>query len=151
LRIYDDTFPLLVGIGPKRFNEETVRQMGEAYEPYFKRGERYTVLNVTPRDAVLPDAKSRKLITDWVNSPRVRDCTGRLCIGSATVVPNTVQRGALTALLWFWTPPSPLRPVGSVNEGLDYCFELLRQEGLKLPREDAAVRLLVGERLRDVV
>ena len=150
LRIYDDTFPLLVGVGPKRFDEESVREMADAYEPYFRGAERYAVLTATPRDAVLPDARARRLMTDWLNSPRVRDCTRRLCVGTATIVPSTVTRGALTALLWFWTPGSPLKPVATVDEGLDYCFERMRIERVKLS-DEAAVRKLVGERLRDIV
>lgn len=151
MRILDDTFPLLVAIGPKKYDQEAVDLMSRAYEPYFKRNERYALISVAPRDASMPGPKERKLITDWTNSARVRDCSARLCIGSATVVPNTLARGALTALLWFWTPPSPLQPVATVDEALDYCLGRLRAEGLPLRAGEQAVRKLVREQLRDIL
>ena len=78
MKVYGDTFPLLVAVGPQHFDEAAMKEMAAAYEPYFARNERYTVLNVSPRGASNPGAKERKLITDWVNSPRVRDCSKRL-------------------------------------------------------------------------
>jgi len=151
LPIFDDTFPLLVAVGPQRFDVESVREMAASYEPYFERNQRYVVLNVTPRGAAVPDANGRKLVIDWVNSPRVKDCSARLCLGTATVVEGALSRGALTAMLWFWTPPSPLKPVATINEGLDYCFDRLRSEHLQPSAGEAAVRKLVQGRLRGIV
>ena len=91
--------------------------------------------------SIAPGANERKLLADWVRSPRVREQSGRLCVAAATTVNGSVMRGALTAIMWFWTPPFTLKVVASASQGIDFCLAqltaakiqlLLTPEGLKM-------------------
>ncbi len=151
MRILGEAFPLLVQVGPMQFTEESVREMAALYEPYFARGEPYATLTLQPRNAKTPGAKERKLIVDWVTSPRVAEATKRLCVASATVLPNPIARGVLTAMLWVWSPPVPIRPVATVEEGLDHCFGSIARAGLKLPKPVPLIRQEILQALRSLI
>jgi len=151
LHIFHDTFPLVLGIAPRRYDASTIREMAAGYEQFFQRNEPYALLYVTPTGAALPDAGARKLITAWLNSPRLLDFSSRLCVGSAAVVSNPLARNTLNALLMFWSPPWPLRAVQTVNQGLEYCFDVLRTRRLLPVARAGVLRRLVGEHVRDML
>jgi hypothetical protein len=151
LQIYDDTFPLVLGIAPRVYDEQAIRAMAAGYERFFRRNEPYALLYVTPGDGALPDARSSRLVVDWVNSPRVLDFSSRLCVGSAAVVSSWPARKALNAVLLFWSPPWPLRAVATVNEGLAYCLDVLRRKQLLMGARASVLQRLVGAHLRDVL
>lgn len=146
-----DYFPVLLCVSPRHYSEETVRHMAEAFEAYFVRGERYVVIAVTPTNAEPPDAKQRKQVTDWINSPRVTSKSGRLCLGSANIVPNALLRGLHTALLWAWTPPFPVKPVSGARQAVDYAFERLEAGAVPVPKLDAQLRASLQRRLQDIL
>ncbi len=146
-----DYFPLLVNVTPAVLTPRSVGEMAKAFDTYFERNERYAVLSVTRRDAPKPGAKERKLVADWVNSPRTMAFAQRLCVGSATVLPGALERGVFTALLWAWKPPFPVKAVANLKLGLDFTLSKLDQASLRLPREESTVRQLVEQRLRDVI
>lgn len=133
MRLLADTFPLLVGIGPKRYDEAAVAEMAAAFEPHFQAGKRYAFVSVQPEGTATPGAHERKLILDWADSPRVRRYATELCVSAATVVDGAVLRGALTAILWFWRPPFPMKPVATPQLGMDYCLDQLTLAGVSLP------------------
>ncbi|MGC4088187.1 MAG: hypothetical protein QM756_09855 [Polyangiaceae bacterium] len=134
MRLIGDTFPLLVYVAPKRYDAASVQDMAEAFEPYYRRGERYSLLTLQLPGSVPPGAVERKLILEWVNSPYVREHTSRLCVGGASVVDGTLIRGVATALLWFWKPPFPFQLVSTPLEGLEVCTQHLIRCGVALPR-----------------
>lgn len=147
-----DYFPLLIHVQPAELTESAVRDMAASFDTYFARGERYAVLTLSPKDAVRPGAKERKRVADWVNSPRVKECTKRLCVGSATVTTGgALERGMLTALLWLWRPPFPLQAFGEVPAALDYALARLEESAVPLPRPKSEIRRQVLERLRELV
>jgi hypothetical protein len=78
----------------------------------------------------------------------VHQLTGQLCVGTATVLPSAVARGAFTALLWFWTPPCPFHTATTLDDGLRYCLRMLDQNALALPRAEDEVRRGVTSLLR---
>lgn len=139
VRFVDEFFPLLVCIGPLEFDEAAMAEVAAAYERYFVRGERYSVITISPRDAVL-GARDRKMISDWASTARVREKSRELCVGSATVVRSALARGALTAIMWVWKPSSPHEAVSSAEEAIDYCLARIQEAGLTMPRSPATVR-----------
>ena len=151
MNFMEETWPLLVVEMSKAMNEDALNELRSGFERYFARGERYSLLSVTPRGAATPSAKERKAIADWTNSPRVRQFSKELCVGSAAVVTNPLARGAITAMLWLWTPASPFKVVASIEEGLDYCFSQSAKAGLKLPRELAVIRKEILARLQGMI
>lgn len=146
-----DYFPILLSVSPVQFTENTVRQMAEAFEEYFIRGTRYVVISVSPKRAHPPDAKQRKLVTDWISSPRVMSYSARLCLGSANIVPSSLARGLHTALLWAWNPPFPIKPVAGAREALDYAINALEKSSVPLPPGGAGLRVTIQRRLQEIM
>jgi hypothetical protein len=140
MRVFGECFPLLLAVAPKRYDPAAVQRMADAFEVYFQRGERYAVISIQPDGSVTPGASERKLVLDWLESPRVQRCAGELCVGAATIIHGSLMRGAFTALLWFWRPPFPMESVASVARAVDYCVERLRSAGVDLPAEPAELR-----------
>lgn len=143
MHLVSETFPLLVLVLPQRFDAQSVHQMAELYEPYFARGERYAAVSLQPPGGVAPGPAERKLITDWVDSPRVRRLTEQLCVASATVVANPLARGVLTAMLWVWKPATPVHPVSSLDEGVDHCLRKLRDADVPIPLAETRLRMTI--------
>jgi len=148
MRFFDGCFPLVVAMHASHFDEGEMHAMVEGYQAYFRRGERYALLAVAPGEAVRMGAKERKLVVDWVNDSRVKDNVKRLCVGGTSVLPSAVARHAMTALLWFWTPPCPFRATFNVDQAFDFCTDRIRAAGLQLPGSEDAVRLQVRGHLR---
>src|SRR5690349_19932835 len=133
MRIVDFAFPLVATISPMKWDEGAVRKMAEAYDGFFDRGSPFAVITHTPDGAGMPGARERKMITAWTNTPRVKEMSAKLCVGSATVLSNPLMRGALTAMLWVWTPTSPMKSVATPEEAFEWCWEQMRQAGMPLP------------------
>lgn len=148
LRFIEDCFPLLVTVGPKRWDPGEIEQMTQGFERYFQRGARYATLFVSPKDADPVGAKERKLIVDYANNPRVKEFSQKLCVASAVVIENTLMRGTLTAIQWFWTPAAPFKAVANVEAGVDYCLDEIEKAKLPLPRSRAALRLELLKQLK---
>ncbi|WP_053237436.1 hypothetical protein [Sandaracinus amylolyticus] len=132
-RLLEDAFPIIVSVAPMRYDDRTVDRMAELFEQHFQRGKRYAIISVTPAEAEAPDARQRKRIADWASSPRVRDMSRKLCVGSATLVKDALARGALTAILWVWKPANPHHVTTSVDDALDWCLAKLAEEKLAMP------------------
>jgi hypothetical protein len=136
----DEYFPLIVGISGKRIDADEMRQLSEGYERYFARGERYTVLNVTPRDFEMPDYAGRTMVAEWVHHPRIRDFTKRLCIGAVSVQRSMLYRVAFNVVMALDRPATEMKCVATLEEGLDYCFGRLKTEKLALPQPFDLIR-----------
>jgi hypothetical protein len=136
----EEGLPILVIVQTSANEDGEYRDLTTGFEKYFQAGRRYALLS-TKRTGIPPmSTKLRRRIADWANSPRVRTFTKELCVGAASLVDDALSRGALAALLWFWTPPSPLKAVATDADGLDYCLRRLRAERIALPRGEAEIK-----------
>ena len=135
----DSLWPLLITMGPDIWTEQNVTEMADGFERYFARGERYALITASPRDSVMA-ARERKRVTDWSNTARVRDRSGELCVGSATIVRSALARGALTAIMWIWKPASPHLAVADTNEAMDYALAQLAAAGIALELSPKVMR-----------
>lgn len=151
MRFFEGGWPLLVAINPVRTTDAELESMFAGYERYFARGDRYALMTVSPRGAESPGARERKRMADWASSPRVREFSRKLCVGSATVVTSAVMQGALTAIMWIWKPTSPHLAVRNVNEGMAFCFERLGAERISLPRKADELKRIILAELEGVV
>lgn len=151
MRFIDDCFPLIVIVSRPNFDAAEVRAMIDGFETYFQRGEKYAVLSLSPRNAPVPAQAERKMISEWINHPRVRDYTRRLCVGSATLIANPLTRAAYSIIMAFGKPAAPTEAVPTLERGLDYCFERLRLSGLSTPRSPDLVRYELIRELNEVV
>lgn len=131
----------VVGRGPRGppQRDSSRRLTSPGFERYFARGERYALITGSPRDSVIA-ARERKLITDWTNSPGVRERSRELCVGSATIVPSALSRGALTAMLWVCKPTSPHLAAADGDEALDFTLAKLEEARLPLAASPSIVR-----------
>jgi hypothetical protein len=151
VRFVEDLFPLLIVVSPDTgYDESTIALMSTGYERLWARGERYALVSTSSSRANPVTARGRRLIVDWANSPRVRTMSAKYCVGSATVVPNALARGALTAILWLWTPATPHEAVSTPEDGVDFCLKKLAETGVKLSRPAPRVRESALELLRAV-
>ena len=151
MRFIDDWFPLVATVNAPNFDERELKSMADGFERYFERGERYTLITVSPRNAPAPGPRERKMIADWANHPRIRDFSKRLCVGTATVVTNPVARAALTVITALWKPSSPLEVAPSITKGLDYCMRRIQEERLVLPCTADLARYQLQKLLEDAV
>jgi hypothetical protein len=135
----DSLWPLLITMGPQSWTERNVAEMAEGFDRYFSRGERYALISASPRDSVMA-AKERKLVTDWSNTPRVRDRSRELCVGSATIARSALARGALTAIMWIWKPAAPHLAVANTDEAVDYALAQLAAAGIALELSPTVMR-----------
>lgn len=150
VRFVEDLFPLLISVGPTDgFDAHQVERMAAYYTRLFKRGKRYAVISCSPKGASATNARGRKLIVDWAQSKEVREMSAKLCVGSATLVPNALARGALTAILWVWTPAAPHLACATVEQALDWCLGRLRASHVALPEEPDEMRRRALELLRE--
>jgi hypothetical protein len=140
VKFIDNAYPVIVLVGDRMIDEAEIRTLDEHFRRYFLAGKRYAILTAQPPDKNYMDAKGRKLIAEWADQPDVREYSKKLCVGTASLITSAIARGVFTALTWIWTPPTPVRLVGSVTEGLDYCLERLRAENVPLAEAEAVVR-----------
>lgn len=137
-----DHWPLLIVISPPTgYDAATIRAMNDGYERIWEKGERYALVSHSPPSAeAATGARSRKLIAEWANSPRVRRMSKEMCVGSATIVRSALARGSLTALLWLWSPSSPHHVAASPEEAVDWCLGQLANAKVPLQAPAADVR-----------
>ena len=149
IRFVDDLFPLVLCLGPDVWNEEAVNDLAAGSERLFARGERYALITCSAEKSEM-GARTRKLITDWTNTPQVREKSRLLCIGSSTVVRSALHRGALTAIFWLWKPPSPHEAASTPEQAVDWCLDRLVAANMSLPRSREVLRKLALEHLSRV-
>lgn len=138
--VHEETWPVLIHVGPKTFDEVGVRTTIELFERQFAAKRRYAVMTVTPSQAGLPDAKARRALAAWADSERVQGIVRERCVASAMVVRNALERGALTAINWLWRPVCPYRVTTSAEDALSYCIEQCTSAGLPFPEGEGALR-----------
>jgi hypothetical protein len=149
-RFATDAAPLMVLIGPETgWDEATVREMAKAFDTFWKKRERYSLITWAPKSAPSPPAAGRKLLAEWANSPRVRRLSGDYCVGSATVVRNAIARGALTALMWVWTPTSPHQACATPGDAIDYCLGKIAQAKLECSRTPEEMRRIALDLMKE--
>lgn len=127
-----DVFPLVVTVGAMTHTDTEFNEMVAGFDALFARGDRYALITYTPEGGEMPNARARKRIADWADSPRVRSLSKKLCVGSATIVEGAVARGALTAIMWLWKPTSPHKAVSHPTEAIDWCVAHLADAGVPL-------------------
>ena len=140
MKFLGEYFPLVVAIAGSRIDAAEMQEMSDGYEKYFARGERYTVLNLTPRDFQMPDHAGREMVARWMHHPRVRDYTKRLCIGAASVHRSILYRVAFNIVMAFDKPAAEMKCVATLEEGIDYCFGRLKAEKLAMAKPLDLVR-----------
>lgn len=82
-------------------------------------------------DATRPTSSSsthRRMYADWMKE--AEELSRLYCAGIVLVVSNPVMRGAMQAVLWFFTPPMPIVMVGTLEEAARRTTDMMRKEGM---------------------
>jgi hypothetical protein len=148
MRFIDQHFPLIVTLSGQQIDAGEMQALSEGFEKYFARGERYAVLNLTPPDFRVPDHAGREQMARWVNHPRVRDFTKRLCVGGVSVNGSVLYRVAFNVVVAFQKPAAPLHCVATLDQALEYCFGRIRAERLPTPKPLDMMRYELIEQLK---
>lgn len=144
----DDFLPLALCVNPSTWDDAELDRMFRLYERLFKLGTRYALVTCDRSNGQPVSARARKAIAEWANTPAVREKSAKLCVGSSTIVSNPVARGAMTAVLWLWKPPSPYHLAGSREEAVDWCLSRLEDERIALPMPRQRLREAVLTKIR---
>ncbi|UJR79984.1 hypothetical protein [Sandaracinus amylolyticus] len=140
LHFEENRFPLVTLRCPSAFDLRAAEALQSGLERLFARRQKFVlVCDIRPVSRV-PDAVVRKRLADVMNLPRVREGQSQFQVGSANVVDSAPLRAALTALLWLWTPPTPMGTFAGVAEAERWAIERLRAAGVDVPPS-----LLAGE------
>jgi hypothetical protein len=77
----------------------------------------------------MPPADTRKQIADWMQT----HAKTTRAVGAVVIVDNPIMRGALTALYWLFTPPTPQAAVKDWREAHAWALEQLRKNHVPVP------------------
>lgn len=108
-------------------------ELDAGFERLFARRARFAMVCDLREVRSVPDALVRKRLADVLNRPDFREQQGRYQVGSANVIASAPIRAALTALLWLWTPPSPMTVVPDLDEAARWSIGRLREERVEIP------------------
>src|SRR5690606_27472498 len=101
---------------PRVLGPTAVEELRAGYAKLTARRERFVVITDTTLIAEVPSALVRKQLAALLNEPEFASEMRRYQVGAGLVVDSVVIRGALTALLWLWTPPAPIHHARTLAE-----------------------------------
>lgn len=127
-----DHWPIAIIECPERFSDDAVVYLAACFQHIFARGEKFAVLVDTARLRQVPGAHWRQELATWLNDPGLRARATRHNVGAAIVIDSEPVRGALTALHWLWTPPTPQVYPADMRGAAEWCIERLRASGVAI-------------------
>lgn len=128
---------------PIEFRSPSPELLFITYRGEFSDAEYENALARMVRELEMAKAERRRMAfvsvgtTDSSMSPKQRQRTGEwlkqqtpllraACVGQTVVVPGTIQRGVLTAILWMGDYPVPMRACASEEEAIAWVRSLLQ-------------------------
>lgn len=123
-------FPVVLQATHPGYTRDDCIAMLEAFEALLKRGDRYALVAHYRLDAGMMKASERKLVTDWWSTRKAR--VQELNVLTVTVLPSTILRGGMTAILWVVQPSLRIVSAASVEEGIRIAADGLRAAGVPL-------------------
>ncbi len=139
-----DLMPLIVTTVYEGYGPDDLEKMFDDWREVFLSKERVVALTDIDRVKTMPDAKQRAR-TAALSKSIERDSI-RYTLGTATVVSNTVARGAMTAIEWINPPKVPQKYAATMLDGCDWCIERLRQAEMPVTPAIAAFRAELASR-----
>jgi hypothetical protein len=115
--------PIVVITFHDRWSAEDLVWMFGQFDLLFKSGRRYALVVDTTRATNSPNARERKLITDW--ELRCAAEVERLNVGVAVVFTSAIIRGCLTALGWLVRRSKPVVYLPTAAEAGRWCVDRL--------------------------
>jgi len=125
VQIDDKRWPLVVTVLRDCIREDDVKTMLARYDAMLRLRQRYVALVDLSDMARPPGAAERRAIADW-SKARDQELSA-YSLGYAIIVPNTMIRGALTALTWLHKTASPEVFVPDAERALAWCVGALEK------------------------
>lgn len=123
--------PLIISAMPARFEDLELDRFLARHEWLLDRGKRYATITDLSGLVGLPEAATRRRIADWNNGIEAR--ARRYTIATAVIAPNSLLRGAMTALHWLSPPPYPQAIVADSAAAIDALDDFYRKSGEPAP------------------
>jgi hypothetical protein len=121
----DRGWPLLIIRIPPVVSSESLRSLIEAVERAYDRRQRFGVLCDNSEVIKFPDAAARRMLSDWVASPRRAQCEVAYTVATVIVVRSGPLRALSAALTLAWRRPTPHHWAGTIREGIDWLRQRL--------------------------
>jgi hypothetical protein len=128
----EEAWPLVVLTCPAHFSEDSLPPLIAAFEECHGRREKFALLIDTRSAHSMPNARWRKGLTQWANEPRVMLATRLYSVGTALLFSSSLARGAYTALLWFWSPPTPHFAAPTMAAAVEWSCQMLTRANVAL-------------------
>jgi hypothetical protein len=119
-------WPILVATYAQTMTREEGEAFYAALHAYLERNQRFGVL-LDARPADIPTATERARIVRFMKETSAT--SARLTAGIAVVMKTTGGRGVLTAVLWLYAPPFPIRAFSTLADGRRWLRERLDEHG----------------------
>jgi len=105
-------------------------RMFASYEECYRRAEPFHIINDGVGIRSTPSPRQRQLVA---TKAREHEAMSKAwVVGSATVVPNAVLRGIVTAITWLAPPVYALSLCATLPEAVDIAFGRLRARGIPI-------------------
>lgn len=111
--------------------ETALTAMVRALETARKERRRIAIVSVGTDDSNMSSTQ-RKRSSEW--SKNEASLLRAACVCQAVVVPGTIQRGVLTAILWMGEYPVPIKPFGTEDEAYRWARRELASAQSSSPR-----------------
>lgn len=123
-------WPLLIVVVPDQLDAASVADLIRRVDKLHERKEHFATLVDTTAVKTLPRASERQALAEWQN--RTIEVIRRYNVITATVIENSLVRGAMTAMNWVFRPPNEQVAVATFREGLTICCDRLRAADVPL-------------------
>lgn len=131
----DAHLPIQVLTSAPRLTGDSILDLEVALERCFSHRTRFVLVCDLREVAAVPDALVRKRIAELMNRADIRDRQARFQVASVNIFASAPVRAAVTALLWLWSPPTPMAAVGSWEEAMTEALARARAAQIAIPPE----------------
>jgi hypothetical protein len=131
MKVDESMWPIVVFTVGETTTDDDWRRMFATYDEIYKRHQLFHTITDGMSIKSFPTSAQRKLIADLSREHEAR--SRRWCVGGATVLPNAVARGVVTAVTWLAPPVYKLTYHESFADALDEAVRALAARGITVP------------------
>jgi hypothetical protein len=130
---FDETaWPLLVVRLPPVMNMSALASMMDGFERILRLEKRHAAVVDATRITKFPGSQERTRLTSWLADERRVAKERRFVVGNAVVVTSGPVRALLTAFNWVHRPTTPQAMKATEAEAVEWCCQLLIEDGVAL-------------------
>lgn len=130
LRLIVENWPIVVmELADGASKQEYVEVLDAMTKHVENRRQPFVTVTDSRRIRSIPPADVRKYIADWM---KLHAKTSR-AVGAVTILDSALMRGALTALYWLFTPPTPQEYAKDWREAHTWALSRLHAEKVDVP------------------